>query len=82
MTTGVGAVLNTAAVCPGSSVAVLGCWYGSAEVRRDFPRLIGLAEGGRLDVATMVTRRIALDDVNDGLAAIERGEVIRSVIVN
>jgi Zn-dependent alcohol dehydrogenase len=30
----------------------------------------------------MVTRRIALDDVNDGLAAIERGEVIRSVIVN
>jgi Zn-dependent alcohol dehydrogenase len=82
VTTGVGAVLNTAAVCPGSSVAVLGCWYGSAEVRRDFPRLIELAATGRLDVATMVTRRIALDDVNDGLAAIERGEVIRSVIVN
>jgi S-(hydroxymethyl)glutathione dehydrogenase / alcohol dehydrogenase len=61
---------------------VLGCWYGSAEVRRDFPRLIALAAGGRLDVATMVTRRIALDDVNDGMAAIERGEVIRSVIVN
>ena len=61
---------------------VLGCWYGSAEVRRDFPRLIELAATGRLDVATMVSRRIALDDVNDGLAAIERGEVIRSVIVN
>jgi S-(hydroxymethyl)glutathione dehydrogenase / alcohol dehydrogenase len=61
---------------------VLGCWYGSAEVRRDFPRLIELAATGRLDVASMVSRRIALDDVNDGLAAIERGEVIRSVIVN
>ena len=61
---------------------VLGCWYGSAEVRRDFPRLIELAATGRLDVAAMVSRRIALDDVNDGLAAIERGEVIRSVIVN
>jgi S-(hydroxymethyl)glutathione dehydrogenase/alcohol dehydrogenase len=58
------------------------CWYGSAEVRRDFPRLIELAATGRLDIATMVSRRIALDDVNDGLAAIERGEVIRSVIVN
>jgi S-(hydroxymethyl)glutathione dehydrogenase/alcohol dehydrogenase len=61
---------------------VLGCWYGSAEVRRDFPRLIELAATGRLDIATMVSRRIALDDVDDGLAAIERGEVIRSVIVN
>jgi S-(hydroxymethyl)glutathione dehydrogenase / alcohol dehydrogenase len=61
---------------------VLGCWYGSAEVRRDFPRLIELAATGRLDIAAMVSRRIALDDVNDGLAAIERGEVIRSVIVN
>ena len=51
-------------------------------MRRDFPRLIDLAASGRLDVATMVTRRIALDEVSDGLAAIERGEVIRSVIVN
>ena len=51
-------------------------------MRRDFPRLIELAATGRLDVAAMVSRRIALDDVNDGLAAIERGEVIRSVIVN
>jgi S-(hydroxymethyl)glutathione dehydrogenase / alcohol dehydrogenase len=61
---------------------VLGCWYGSADVRRDFPRLVALAERGRLDVGAMVTRRLALDDVNEGLAAIERGEVIRSVIVN
>ena len=61
---------------------VLGCWYGSAEVRRDFPRLMELAASGRLDIAMMITRRIALDDVNDGLAAIERGEVIRCVIVN
>ena len=65
-----------------SEKRVLGCWYGSAEVRRDFPRLIELAAAGRLDIASMVTRRIALDDVNDGLAAMGRGDVIRSVIVN
>jgi S-(hydroxymethyl)glutathione dehydrogenase/alcohol dehydrogenase len=61
---------------------VLGCLYGSADVRRDFPRLVGLAEAGKLDLATMVSRTIALDEVNAGLEAIERGEVIRSVIVN
>jgi S-(hydroxymethyl)glutathione dehydrogenase/alcohol dehydrogenase len=61
---------------------LLGCWYGSAEMRRDFPRLVELAESGRLDVAGMVSRRIDLAQVNEGLEAIEGGEVIRSVIVN
>jgi S-(hydroxymethyl)glutathione dehydrogenase/alcohol dehydrogenase len=61
---------------------LLACWYGSAEVRRDFPRLVRLVEAGRLDVSSMVSRRITLDQVNEGLEAIERGEVIRSVIVN
>jgi S-(hydroxymethyl)glutathione dehydrogenase/alcohol dehydrogenase len=61
---------------------LLGCLYGSADIRRDFPRLVELAEQGKLDLASLVSRRITLDDVNDGLDAIERGEVIRSVIVN
>jgi S-(hydroxymethyl)glutathione dehydrogenase/alcohol dehydrogenase len=61
---------------------LLGCLYGSADVRRDFPRLVELAEQGKLDLASMVSRTITLDEVNEGLAAIEGGEVIRSVIVN
>jgi S-(hydroxymethyl)glutathione dehydrogenase/alcohol dehydrogenase len=61
---------------------VLGCLYGSADVRRDFPRLVELAERGKLDLGSMVSRTITLDEVNEGLEAIERGEVIRSVIVN
>jgi S-(hydroxymethyl)glutathione dehydrogenase/alcohol dehydrogenase len=61
---------------------LLGCLYGSADIRRDFPRFVELAERGKLDLASLVSRRITLDDVNEGLAAIERGEVIRSVIVN
>ena len=55
--------------------------YGSAQVQRDFPRFIGLVETGRLDLGTMVSRRIALDEVNDAFRAMEAGEVIRSVIV-
>jgi S-(hydroxymethyl)glutathione dehydrogenase/alcohol dehydrogenase len=60
---------------------VLGCVYGSAQVRRDFPRLIGLVEQGKLDVGSMVSRTMHLDDVNDAIQAMRDGEVIRSVLV-
>ena len=60
---------------------LLGCVYGSAQVRRDFPRFISLVETGRLDLGAMVSRRIKLDEVNDAFRAMEAGEVIRSVIV-
>jgi S-(hydroxymethyl)glutathione dehydrogenase/alcohol dehydrogenase len=59
----------------------LGCMYGSAQVRRDFPRFVSLIETGRLDVGSMVSRRIKLDEVNDAFRAMQAGEVIRSVIV-
>jgi S-(hydroxymethyl)glutathione dehydrogenase/alcohol dehydrogenase len=65
-----------------SEKRVLGCFYGSAQMRRDVPRLVRLAEAGRLDVGALVSRRITLDEVNEALAALERGEVIRSVILN
>ncbi len=61
---------------------VLGCLYGSANMRRDIPRLIALIEAGRLDVGAMVSRRIRLDDVDAGLASLADGGVTRSVIVN
>ncbi len=60
---------------------MLGCFYGSARVRRDFPRFVSLAETGRLDIDSIVSRRIRLDEVNDAFRAMEAGEVIRSVIV-
>jgi S-(hydroxymethyl)glutathione dehydrogenase/alcohol dehydrogenase len=59
---------------------VLGTVYGSAQVNRDFPRLIGLVEQGKLDLGEMVTRRMKLDEINDAFRAMEAGEVIRTVI--
>ena len=50
-------------------------------MRRDFPRFVGLIETGRLDVGSMVSRRIQLDEVNDAFRAMQAGEVIRTVIV-
>lgn len=61
---------------------LLGCVYGSAQVRRDFPRFVSLVEHGRLDVGAMVSATVGLDDVNDAFRAMEAGEVIRSVITH
>jgi len=63
-----------------SEKRVLGTVYGSAQVNRDFPRLIGLVEQGRLDLGDMVSSRIKLDEINDAFTAMQAGEVIRSVI--
>jgi S-(hydroxymethyl)glutathione dehydrogenase/alcohol dehydrogenase len=56
------------------------CVSGGAQVRRDIARLVELAESGRLDLESMVSQRIALSDVNDAVAAMEAGKVVRSVI--
>ena len=60
---------------------LLGCVYGSAQVRRDFPRFVSLVETGRLDLGSMVSRPMRLDDVNDAFRAMQAGEVIRTVLV-
>jgi S-(hydroxymethyl)glutathione dehydrogenase/alcohol dehydrogenase len=60
---------------------VKGCKYGSAQVRRDFPRFVELIETGRLNISSMVSKTIKLEGVNDAFRAMEAGEVIRSVIV-
>ncbi len=60
---------------------IKGCWYGSADVNRDIPRLVELHRRGELQLEELVSRRIGLDDVNDAFRAMTAGEVARSVIV-
>ena len=55
---------------------------GSAQVRSDFQRFVSLVETGRLDLGSMVSAQIGLDDVNDAFRAMQAGEVIRSVITH
>jgi S-(hydroxymethyl)glutathione dehydrogenase/alcohol dehydrogenase len=63
-----------------SEKKLLGSLYGSADVRTDFGRLLRLWKAGRLDLTGLVSRKITLDGVNDAFAAMEAGEVVRSVI--
>lgn len=46
----------------------------------DFPRLLQLAVEGELDLAGMVTKTIALDEVERAFDELRAGDVIRSVI--
>ncbi len=58
-----------------------GCVYGSTDPRRDFPEMVRLQQAGRLDLERLVTRRIAIDELDDAFRAMQAGEVARSVIV-
>jgi len=55
--------------------------YGGARPARDFPLLARAYLDGRLKLDELISRRIGLEEINDGFAALGRGETIRSVVV-
>ena len=59
---------------------LVGSYYGSADVRRDFLLLISLYKAGRLDLDGMVTARLDISKAQDAFEALKRGEVIRQVL--
>lgn len=56
-------------------------WYGDCLPSRDFPILIDLYLQGKLDLDGFVTEIIGLHDVEQAFHKMERGEVLRSVMV-
>jgi S-(hydroxymethyl)mycothiol dehydrogenase len=56
-------------------------WYGDCLPSRDFPMLIDLYLQGRLDLDGFVSETISLGDVEEAFHKMERGEVLRSVVV-
>ncbi len=68
-----------AAVFSGKRIA--GSVVGGSQILRDFPRYIRLAETGKLDLGSLVSQRITLDEVNQGIDALHRAEGVRTVIV-
>src|SRR3954468_11356759 len=56
-------------------------WYGDCLPSRDFPMLIDLYLQGRLDLDRFVSETITLDGVEDAFHRMERGEVLRSVVL-
>ena len=65
----------------GRGGALKSSWYGDCLPSRDFPMLIDLYLQGRLDLDGFVSETIGLDDVEEAFHKMERGEVLRSVVL-
>jgi len=65
----------------GRGGALKSSWYGDCLPARDFPMLIDLHLEGRLPLEKFVSETIALDEVEKAFGKMERGEVLRSVVV-
>ena len=65
----------------GRGGALKSSWYGDCLPTRDFPMFIDLYLQGRLDLDGFVSETIGLEDVEEAFHKMERGEVLRSVVV-
>ena len=65
----------------GRGGALKSSWYGDCLPTRDFPMFIDLYLQGRLDLDGFVSETIGIGDVEEAFHKMERGEVLRSVVV-
>ena len=59
---------------------IVGSKMGTARIREDIPQLIGWYREGRLKLDELVSGTYPLDAINDAIAAVGDGSVIRNVI--
>ena len=60
---------------------LLGSFYGGANVRCDYARLLQLWRAGRLDLDSMISKRLRLDEINDAIEALrDPGTIIRQIV--
>lgn len=60
---------------------VLGSKMGSARIQVDIPWMVSLYRQGRLKLDELITGRYPLEDINEAIASVKRGEALRNVIV-
>ncbi|MGE0387403.1 MAG: alcohol dehydrogenase catalytic domain-containing protein [Gammaproteobacteria bacterium] len=57
-----------------------GCSYGGLYPRSDAPRLVDWYRRGMIDIDSLITHRIGLDDINQGFDLLRTGEAVRTVV--
>lgn len=57
-------------------VAVLGTWLANAT----FPEAVRLLEGGSVDVGTLITDKLPLESLHEGIEKLARGEAVKVII--
>ena len=64
-----------------NGVRLLGSFMGSTRLQIDVPRLIDHYLRGKLLLDELITARYPLDQINEAIGSMERGEALRNVIV-
>ena len=70
---------------PGTMAAysqnILGSKMGSARIQVDIPNLVDLYGQGRVKLDELVTKTYPIEQINEAIDAVKRGEALRNVIV-
>lgn len=64
----------------GHELVLRGSNYGSSRPAIDFPRILSLHEEGKLDLNALVTKTIALDEINSAFDDMQAGKGLRTVV--
>jgi Zn-dependent alcohol dehydrogenase len=60
---------------------IKGSYYGSVNAPRDFPMLLELYRSRQLNLDDLITRRYALEQINEAFAEMNRGDIARAIVV-
>lgn len=69
------------AVITRTEKTIRGSYYGTVNPRRDFPLFVDLYVAGKLKLDELITKRYALDQINQAYQDMLTGEVARGIIV-
>ena len=80
-------VLEETIVLPGTiltvfSKRIVGTLYGGCNPIADIPRLLNMAQHGKINLDNLVTKRYTLDQINEGFEDMLGGRNIRGLIVH
>ena len=64
-----------------SGRSITGSSMGSTRLYVDVPRLVELYQDGRLKLDELITNRYPIEEINEAIESMERGEALRNVIV-
>jgi S-(hydroxymethyl)glutathione dehydrogenase / alcohol dehydrogenase len=57
-----------------------GSAFGGARGRTDVPKIVDWYMDGKIDIDSLITHKLKLEDINEGFALMKRGESIRAVV--
>ncbi len=65
----------------GHGQRIIGSKMGSSRIRVDVPKIVELYQGGRLKLDELISDRYKLEQINEAIASVVRGDALRNVIV-